>query len=362
MPLFHRTCHNGLMKTLVKTLSENPDYYDQLKLLIEKSFNYHHSQDVTVDFHPLYQKNNWNNLHLLLDSNSNRLIGHIGLLPKRLSLKNKQYKGCFIGGVCIHPEYQGEKLFTPFFENILQQSSHLYSLFFLWSDLSDLYEKLDFFECGHQVQFGDSQLGPLPQNFVNNPWPTQSKNLLNQMNYIYNTHCGAQNLLHPKRSSVEWITLEKIHSTRLYLYVPSGDISRPNNVKGFFFVDKGMDLTGIIHDYACLPEHQEEFFKTLHSYKVWRPFEFKLNQHSFSKDLFLAHLKIGNQQLFSELVRDISHGKMEILGITSSSVSYLENGREKSMLKKEYLRLLFGPCQDNFQYYTPIYIGGLDSI
>ncbi len=355
------------LKLLHTTLADAPEYRSKLKKLIETNFNYSNSNSLFDDFAPLFSKANSPNNHILIDKESKELIGHCGLWPRTIVIKDNKFPVVLIGGIAINQNYQGQGLFRKFFEDCLNPSQKSTSLYILWSDLSELYSKLGFYEVGIQDQLGLQKfnMATISKCFKQVSWRDLKDKEFRRIIQIHEQFTSnKEKLVYLERTPKIWNELKNISSTNLFLYYPENT----NQFEGYFFINKGMDLPNIIHDYGCTPKYERDFFSLLSPYQVWSPAG--LTQLSSYKQFYTCFMGAGDSKQFQKLLNTLdSDNHYEILEIMNGTQVHMKkNGKQEKISLESILRLYFGPYTEQQQAdaldkkYHPLYIGGLESI
>ena len=322
------------------TLEDNPHLLEQTLILIEKSFNYSKENSFLVDFNPLVSEENYQNCHLLIKDE--KVIGHIGVLLKEILIGKKKFEIAMYGGIAIEESHRGEGLFKKFFTEILDKYSAP-CMHMLWSDQTDMYKKFNFHACIDQFEYNQSLLDA--EEFSPTKLSALTKKEIKSLYKIYNNQ--PEHRL--SRSLEEWDKLKAISSTDLY-------IKRENDeIKNYFFINKGEDLQGVIIEVGDFEDFQE-----IIKYGVlWSPHIFDED----SEELYAALVRIGNPKAFQDFVTTYTGSIVNIQEITESDILF---SFEKSNLKlgqDAFLTGVFGPnCFEELKELDPFYISGLDSI
>jgi len=243
-----------------KNLAQAPELFSETIALIEREFKYSADYKFEIDFYPLMRKENHQHCHLLIDNETNKVVGHIGFLQKNLKFKNLTLPTQFIGGICIDKKYQGQRLFTHFFKTLTQEYISNIALHVLWGDLHEVYKKFDFYPAGIQYSVAPSGDGSLKE--------IKFKSQAHLYNKIHETH------LAPTREEADWDILKNITSSKLYA-----------DDKNYFFANKGFDLTHIAHEYYFTDK------KIKIPFQLWSRGEVGASEH-------VALIKIVNVKYF----------------------------------------------------------------
>lgn len=339
----------------VSTLEQMPHKKEQTLHLIESSFQYKDGHNFATDFAPLMHKDNHANNFILLDQTTEQVIGHIGSLSKILSFNKLNIDTCFLGGICIHTDYQGMGLFKYFFEFIIHRIKSQYTLFSLWTGSPQLYLRFGFHLCGEQFEYVIA-----PNNTSNTFNANKLINLstedFNRVKYLYQKNNELNNLIAPIRTDEEWKIIRSMTSTQLFIKRnQSGEISE------YYFLGKGEDLKGVIHegnivDLAEIHTDQTEI-------KYWSPTD---SFAAKSQLQFTCLMRIANKDKFTQFINQITNGKVitKFIDISENKVELLFDGEVIEIGINDLLTGIFGPNKfSEFQdVLGSLYISGLDSI
>ena len=246
------------MKKEVSTLFEHPHLYREVIKLIEDGFNYPANHSFEVDFSPLMNQNNWKNCHILLIDG--KLAGHIGAKLRSFKGQGKSFETVFFGGIVISRTFRGMGLYTDFFNQVLDFYQHI-KIQMLWSDLTNLYNRFNFFEKGsfhfYTGEFKEEELVEL--GYLKTSVSELNDDDREVMMSLYND--GHHAYIQPTREDIQWNEIFNVTSTTLW--VRRHDDGK---IHSYLFAGKGADLDGIIHELYPLKYHQE--IKTL---PIWTP-------------------------------------------------------------------------------------------
>ncbi len=330
----------------ITTVKERKVSIKLISEFIEKEFAYDAENSFHIDFAPLLNEKNSENLYLLIDYNSDTIIGHIGICYRKLG----DTAVAFIGGICIAKAYQGNKLFSPFFKTVLTRVKERVAFMVLWSNLANLYEKYGFHLAGEQFQYPAASGTALPWKKAKEltELDIQSiKSLFKIQSHYW---------LMPTRETKDWQHTWNIKSASFYIHY------NENNEALFYCVkDKGQDLTGIIHELAFNPntigaaEMLQQF-----DHPCWMPIKIS-NDCNIQ---FAASWAVGSFTLFSHFIRKWSRGRLQVLSTDENQIHFFFNEQEYHLAQSDFITMLFGPnpAQEFKEFLKTIYIPGLDSI
>lgn len=339
------------MKLKIHTLEEKPEYKKQTISLLEEAFHYNNENSIETDFNLLLNKVNDNNCFILL-SESKELIGHIGVLKRDIYINKKKYTLTFFGCIVISEKYRGKKLFRPFFQNILEKFADS-SLHILWSDKNYIYNKFDFFEAGRIIQTSSNlSLNPIIDGYEKTYFKKLSKLEFSQVKELYKNQWNTSHnkFISPQRDLNEWELIKDIDSINLYIK------KMGNKISSYFCVNKGMDLSGVIHEY-CSNEKNNHQEQELSEYCLWTPKESLLKINS--SILYAAFYKVGNKIKFSELVSSMTNDLISIKEITKESIIYDYNNNTLKTSHDIFLNKILDPSVSDGK---TLYFSGIDSI
>lgn len=265
----------------INNLQEKPEFFDQVINLVEDSFGYNENNSFLNDFYPLINNLNHSNCWILQDNN--KLVGHIGV---RTSSLNNNTNFAMMGGIAINPDYRGQGLFNDFFREIVNKYKN-FDFIILWSDKSKLYKKFGFDLTGNQYTL--LKVDGMQSTFEK--VKSIDDEIKSQVAFLYKTL--VTNELAITRSKQDWNNIWNITSSDLYI------AKNRNDILSYFFMNKGQDLNGIIHEAYFATDHHLEAAVTLgslwlpHQYKEYAEFDEKLGLIKFNKAVNIDKLWIS---------------------------------------------------------------------
>lgn len=338
------------------TILDSPDFYDEVITLIEKSFSYKDEYSYAVDFAPLVNSTNWKNLHILKDDS--KLVAHIGA---RILNTTEGVPILLLGGIVVGEEYRGKGHFEELFQKVLDLYRDDVALYVLWSDLDGLYKKYNFHQAGVLIQSGDlafdekeaAHIGLVPTDLA-----SMDYSKLSQMQDCYRSTLEP-NFVCCKRDGRDWGTIATINSSSLYTHETNGIID--------FYVlcGKGMDLDGIIHEFAGINNSNTKvWLNLLKKYKTWVPAKNPWIELEIETSLYMGIFKVGNPALFSKLIHSWSDSTITVSAVSDGSICFHFMGEEFTKNHEEFLSLLMGPerAEEFLSFPKELWITGIDSV
>jgi predicted acetyltransferase len=341
------------------TLSEHPEYFEEVIALIEKEFHYSSTNSYAQDFALLMDPLNFENCYLYVNLETNNVVSHLAVCPRVMIKNNHQLKVAFVGGIATVAEFRGRDLFKNLMNHALKEHSRDSGLFILWSELTGLYEKFSFHLSGGLIETGDAvfsqsdrPIGFTKTSFHNltNKEFESIQNLYEQFNQKY--------FFTVVRTEREWSIIKNMTSVDLYLKRNEHGL-----IEQYFCINKGRDLTNIIHEVGCLPEQYQSLMKTMQKFKTWLP-ESEISLSSNKDIFFTAFIKLGNLERLKEFLGFVSDGHMELYDMTGDLISFRFNDVEYQATHKDFLQYIFGPrpLPEFEKLSLSPYIPGIDSI
>lgn len=319
----------------VKTLAENPNKMNECLLLIEESFNYDKNHSYKEDFALLTDSQNHENCYYLEENE--KVVATLFTLPRILTYKDSKLPCLFLGGISVKDENRGAGLFRTLLETIFLLNPQ-YGLYFLWSDLAQLYEKFNFFEFGilREIDLTKENKQEL-KPFNSDHTPELVKSYLSL----------SKNYLIPERSEHHWHLLLQNNSIDLL----------EDDKKNFYFVNKGMDLQEVCHEY------HPESAPMAPGFKNWRLPE---GTADTEKDtlLYMGFLRLGNLEVLNELISHSSQGRLSIVEQDQGMIKVNFDGEIYELGERDFIQGLWGPGKvEEWQSLVPdILVPGFDSI
>lgn len=341
------------------TLSANPEYFESVIALIEREFHYSSELSFARDFALLMDPLNFENCYLYVDTATNQVVSHLAVCPRVMTKNNHQIKVAFIGGIATVKEYRGRDLFKGLMNHALNEHSKESALFILWSEITGLYEKFGFhlggglIETGHAVFTNNDR----PVGFQKTTFKDLSPKDFDSLRGVY-SQFNEKYFFTVIREEKEWSIIKEMTSIDLYIRKnPDGVLEQ------YFCVNKGRDLSNIIHEIGCLPDQYLSLMKTLQRFKTWLP-ESELSLSSNKDIFFTAFMRLGNYQALKEFLQKTSDGALELYDMTGDQIKFKFEQKEYQATHQDFLQYLFGPrpSVEFEKFLLSPYITGTDSI
>lgn len=341
------------------TLSENPEYFNEVITLIEKEFHYDSNMSYEKDFALLMDPLNFENCYLYVDQETNQVVSHLAVCPRTMVKNNFSIRVGLIGGIATVKEYRGRDLFKNLMNHALLEHSKECGLFILWSEITGLYEKFSFHLSGGLIETGHAVFSSndKPVGFNKTTFKDLSdidfeaiRNIYSQFNEKY--------FFTVVREEKEWSVIKEMSSIDLYIKKNSDGI-----LEQYFCINKGRDLTNVIHEIGCLPDHYLSLIKSLQKYRTWLP-ESELSLSNNKDIFFTAFMRLGNFEILQSFLKGISNEEMELYSLTGDLISFRFSETEYQVSQKDFLQFLFGPrpIKEFEKFLLSPYIPGTDSI
>lgn len=345
-------------KYRITTLEDEPERRTETIQLIEKAFGYSDLHQFAVDFFPLVGPNNAQNCHIVIDSESNKVVAHTAVLLRLLGNTHFKSSTAILGGISVDPTYQRQGIMSHLIRYIIKEYEEDIALFFLWSDLHSLYGKHHFFPTGGQIQLGNSPLdSSIDEHFEKKKFSQLEVSDWKDIQEIYQNETLKWHTSFI-RGERDWQAIQAIESADLYIFrSPSGRIG------GYFVANKGFDLSNIVHEIGYLPEYKAAILQKIEKYRVWLPEQEKLFfPHSTLQ--YMALMRIGSPEIFSHFIRNWSQGEIAIARIAGGIVNFRFQKEEYQENIQHFLSIVFGPSpvKEFEKFGPPLYLSGLDSV
>lgn len=317
----------------IKNLAQAPHKLTECLRLIENSFQYEEPHRYQEDFSLLIKETNYENCYFIEQGDT--VVATVFALPRSLSYKDAKLEVLFLGGISVHPDHRSKGFFKLLFEEVLERH-HDFGLFFLWSDLSSMYEKFHFYEFG--------LIEEEPAVEVTNNLSPMTYEAFCSLKSLYNTL--NQNYIIPHRTDHDWETLWHTSS-----------IKKLANSQGqAFFVHKGFDLQNIIHEsYPLNTNNQSE-------YSFWH---FGKKNNETSEYRYTGFMRLGNLEKLSQFINHISSGRISsIKELDGDQVSITFDQEDYHMSPKDLVQGLWGPgnVEEWVDFIPSMIIFGYDSV
>lgn len=341
------------------TLSENPEYFDEVVTLIEKEFHYNTTLSYAKDFALLMDPLNFENCYLYVDQETNNVVSHLAICPRAIVKNNHILNIAFIGGIATSTTHRGRGLFKNLMNHALTIHSEHCGLFILWSEITGLYEKFSFHLSGGLIETGQTALtaNDRPMGFNKTSFSDLSEKEFENIQKIYKSF-NEKYFFTVMREEKEWSIIKNMSSIDLYIKKNEND-----TIVQYFCINKGHDLTNIIHEVGCLPDQYLQMMKSLQKYKTWLP-ESELALSSGKDIFFTAFMRLGNLDLLKVFLARVSKGEMELYGMTGELISFRFGTIKLESSHKDFMQYLFGPrpLKELESLMLSPYIPGTDSV
>jgi hypothetical protein len=314
----------------IADLNSCPEYLEEAIALIEKEFKYSELYSYKEDFPQLFTEQNLSNLYVALYKE--RVVGTLFTRPQPLIFQEIKIPSLFLGGICTHADFQKQGIFTALYQHIDQFP---YTLLFLWSDLTGLYEKLSFYEVGVIYEYALPHQGEDQQTFEAQPQDL-FRNLKNDF-------------LIPERTLQDWKFILNHQS-----------MNKEFHSSFYQIKDKGMDLQNIIHDWA--PIQKETSLENFIGNTLWSPIE--LNTIHKKTEKYLGFCKLNNPLALNPYLLKNTQNKLEVIKKEGELIYIRFEDQEFDIDEKFFLQSIFGPNTiDEYSHFFPkLWIPGYDSI
>ena len=341
------------------TLSENPEYFNEVIALIEKEFHYDSTMSYEKDFALLMDPLNFENCYIYVDQDSNQVVSHLAVCPRFMKKNNATIKVGLIGGIATVTEYRGRELFKKLMNHALLEHSKDCGLFILWSEITGLYEKFSFHLSGGLVESGQTifSSNDKPLGFNKTNYKDLSLTDFEAIRKIY-SQFNEKYFFTVIREEKDWSIIREMTSIDLYIKKNSDGA-----LEQYFCINKGRDLNNVIHEIGCLPEQYLNLIKSIQKYRTWLP-ESEMAILS-SKDIFFtAFIRLGNFEILKDFLKITTNEEMELCFITNDLISFRFENIDYQISQKDLLQFLFGPrpAKEFEKFLLSLYIPGTDSI
>jgi|GEM_PF-3983418 len=232
------------MPFTLSTLEERPFLKNAAVKLIEQCFKYEPKFSFEIDFYPLINSKIFKNNHLLLNAQE-QVVGHIGI--KWHTLETTPV--ALMGGICLHPKLRGKGIFSSFFKEILSKCLEQADGVLLWGPAS-LYASFGFSAFGYfsfidkKITFSSNE----ENSFRHLPLENLSQQQWEKLKQAHQKTCSQFYSL--QRKEEHWQEISFIKSSLFFF--------KENPTFEYFFINKGMDLKNIIHEYSLEVLEKEE--------------------------------------------------------------------------------------------------------
>ncbi len=344
---------------VLTTLSDNPEYFEEVLHLIEEEFHYSEGHHYEKDFAPLMDPLNFENCYLYIDNNTNHVAAHLAVCERKLIKNNVEMKVVLIGGIATHKNFRRMHLFKHLMEHALENHSDA-GLFILWSDLENIYEKFQFHRTGGLIETGTRNFSASerPSGYEKGKFSTLTDEEFNSIISIY-SEFNQKFFFTMKREEKDWSIIREMNSVDLFI---------KKNLQGkivrYFCVNKGRDLTNIIHEIGALNTLEYMYLlKEVESFKTWLP-ETEYYKFKNSDIFYTAFYRIGSPEVLNGFLSRITEGQLRIIAFNEQQIEFEYGPKLYTATHKDFLQYLFGPkpIEEFSVYGLSLYVPGADSV
>lgn len=342
------------------TLSQNPEYFEEVIRLIEEEFHYSEDHSYEKDFAPLVDPLNFENCYLYIDRESNTVAAHLAICIRTLVKADAEIKVALIGGIVTNKKHRGKNLFKNLMDHAIETHQDQVALFILWSDLEGLYEKFYFYRSGGLIESGKRNFSASerPVGYEKTKFSMLSDKEFKTIVHLYHSF-NEKYFFTIKREDKDWSIIRDMNSIDLYV-----KRNTSQEIERYFCINKGRDLSNIIHEISCRNRADyPQLLKELENFKVWLP-ETEI-ENIFNKEIFYtAFMKLGSMNLLNKFLKKISHEGLKITKMDAELVVFRFQEKDYDVTSKDFLQYLFGPkpLEEFSPYGLSLYIAGTDSI
>lgn len=342
------------------TLSQNPEYFEEVIRLIEEGFHYSESHHYEKDFAPLVDPLNFENCYLYIDAETNKVAAHLAVCIRTIIKGERETNVALVGGIVTSKGHRNKSLFKNLMEHALTQYADQVSLYILWSDLEAIYEKFFFYRTGGVIETGKRNLSASerPGGYEKTKFLSLPEKDFESIISLY-SNFNEKYFFTIKREEKDWSIIREMNSIDLYLKKNNhGEVIR------YFCANKGRDLTNVIHEISCINRNEYlPMLKELEEYKVWLP-ETELEIVNNSEIYYTAFMRLGNIDLLNKFLGAISGNELRLVKMLDQDVTFEFKNKNYDVSAKDFLQYLFGPkALEEFQHYgLSLYIAGADSV
>ncbi|MDH5581585.1 MAG: GNAT family N-acetyltransferase [Bdellovibrionales bacterium] len=335
---------------IISNLKESPEYRNETLKLIEKSLGYSNGNSFMIDFYPLMKEANAENNFILIKDN--KVSAHIGISYRYLTLKGIKSPVALLGGICSSKEIRGKGIFSDFLKTLISQNEEKVAYFILWSNLSDFYERFNFFEAGKSIQ--TKPPGPLSSEILKSYQKIKYADLTpHQWTEIKDLYNHKNEVIKFDRSDEDWETLSKIESSELYIK------EAQSKIVSYFIKDKGQDLENLIHEYGIDPSEEKNLLPLLKRQSIWLE---DRGADDLGQVIFSAFFRVGSRRLLDDFLSKVTDRKLRLIS-SCPQVTFTYKNETFECDTKTFLQVIHGPFEMKSKVpYLPVYFCGLDSV
>lgn len=126
---------------MIKNYSQEPTLYEECLSLVDECFP---GIKCVADRAKLYNAH-WDKVSTpFVYYINNELVGHLGLIPFKLIINNRELTGAALHGICVKEKFRRKGIFTALINEALLHSKDNYDFSFLFTSQVKLYETFGF--------------------------------------------------------------------------------------------------------------------------------------------------------------------------------------------------------------------------
>jgi len=252
-----------------------PDLLGSYEALIEESFGYSAQEGYRFkdDFFPLLNVNNWENCYGLLNS-GDECVATVAVYERNLVAQQLgEIKVVILGGIAVAKKVRGQGLFRRLMNDVREIKRKNADLFLLWSEKEEMFGRFGFSAMfSQQILFKKEKVAvDFDQKFLFEEKKLCDLNL-DEWEIVKDAFsCKYERIAHLHRNDgAYWDYMKSMKSVTCGLLKEK---SMSGEIIGYYFMGKGKDLPGIVHEWALVSEKihligqaKEEI---LQRYEIW---------------------------------------------------------------------------------------------
>jgi hypothetical protein len=345
---------------ILTTLSQNPEYCEDVIALIEEEFHYSDDFHYERDFAPLMDPLNFENCYLYIDNETNTVAAHLAVCVRTVVKNDHELKVALIGGIATRKTQRGKHLFTALMNHAIKTHEDNVGLFILWSDLENLYEKFSFYRTGGFLETGKQIFtdSDRPSGFEKTTFSELSDKDFSAIMQLYKNF-NQKHFFTVARDEKDWSIIREMNSINLFIKRNS-----KNEIEKYFCIHKGRDLTNIIHEVSCssLVEYHT-LMKKIGPFKVWLP-ESESIHFQLNEIFYTAFMRLGSETRLKTFLEKVTQGDLKMKKKENDCIHFTFKNEPYEASTKNFLQYLFGPkpLKEFESFHLSLYVAGADSI
>ncbi len=248
------------------TLRNHPELLTDYVSLVEVAFGYgpYEAHRFEQDFYPLLAEFNWENCYGLV-SREGECTATIAAYDRSLIYKGEEVVVTILGAIAVAPKCRGQGYFKQLIHSVMELKRPQTDLFLLWSDKEEMFQKFGLQRAFEQtIYFKNESLANVGMDISEKKLCDLTDDEWAMVQAAFDQKYGKINHLSRSHQNY-WKHMRAMSSVKCGLMKTRAQSS---HFIGYYFVGKGKDLPGIVHEWAASDEILARNY-ILSRYEIW---------------------------------------------------------------------------------------------